>query len=67
MIAVLLAVFSYLDDISLWRVSSVCKRWRQVLHSMVTQDMWHKYTLRRWPLYKPIYAVSDWFTVYSQL
>uniref|UniRef100_A0A1B6LGA5 E2 ubiquitin-conjugating enzyme n=2 Tax=Graphocephala atropunctata TaxID=36148 RepID=A0A1B6LGA5_9HEMI len=64
---VLLAVFSYLDDISLWCVGHVCKRWRQVLQSYKTAESWHTYTLRRWPLYKPIYNIQDWFTVYTQL
>lgn len=64
---VLLAVFSYLDDMSLWSVGNVCKRWRHLLHSDVTPDIWRIYTQRRWPLFKPICTVDDWFKVYSKL
>lgn len=64
---VLLAVFSYLDDMSLWSVGNVCKRWRYLLHSHFAADIWQTYTERRWPLYKPICNIDDWFKVYSHL
>ncbi|XP_075215509.1 modifier of rpr and grim, ubiquitously expressed [Lycorma delicatula] len=64
---VLLVVFSYLDDMSLWSVGNVCKRWRRLLHSRVTPDVWRVYTQRRWPLFKPFCTVDDWFKVYSKL
>ncbi|KAJ9582862.1 hypothetical protein L9F63_022821 [Diploptera punctata] len=63
----LLAVFSYLDDMSLWSVGNVCKRWRHLLRTHVAGDQWRVYTMRRWPLFKPLCAVQDWFKVYTQL
>lgn len=64
---VLLAVFSYLDDMSLWSVGNVCKRWRHLLRTHVAGDQWRVYTMRRWPLFKPVCAVQDWFKVYAEL
>lgn len=64
---VLLAVFSYLDDMSLWCVGNVCKHWRRLLQTHVPADLWRTYTLQRWPLYKPLCEINDWFKVYSQL
>lgn len=64
---VLLAVFSYLDDMSLWSVGNVCKRWRHLLHTHVAGEQWRSYTMRRWPLFKPLFAVQDWFKVYTEL
>jgi len=66
-VTVLLAVFSYLDDMSLWSVGNVCKRWRHLLHTHVAGEQWRVYTMRRWPLYKPLCAVQDWFKVYTEL
>ena len=65
--AVLLAVFSYLDDMSLWSVGNVCKRWRHLLQTHVAGDQWRVFTLSRWPLFKPVCAVQDWFKVYAEL
>ncbi|KAK7864283.1 hypothetical protein R5R35_009542 [Gryllus longicercus] len=64
---VLLAVFSYLDDLSLWSVGNVCKRWRHLVCTHVAPEQWRASTLRRWPLFKPLRAVHDWFAAYSQL
>uniref|UniRef100_A0A1B6C8V9 E2 ubiquitin-conjugating enzyme n=2 Tax=Clastoptera arizonana TaxID=38151 RepID=A0A1B6C8V9_9HEMI len=64
---VLLAVFSYLDDLSLWTISNVCKRWRDLILSLTNPNIWRKYTLRRWPLYKPLCKIQNWFRVYSYL
>ena len=37
------------------------------LSSKVTSDQWKAFTRRRWPLFRPIAAVRDWFTTYSAL
>ncbi|CAH0391214.1 unnamed protein product [Bemisia tabaci] len=63
---VLLAVFSFLDDMSLWSVGFVCKRWHNLLRSHVPLESWKTYVKRRFPLYKPICNIYDWFQVYSQ-
>ncbi|XP_022655200.1 uncharacterized protein LOC111247922 [Varroa destructor] len=47
---VLLAIFSYLDDISLWSVTQVCERWRDILERHLSETRWRKLTLKRWPL-----------------
>ncbi|KAK6630839.1 hypothetical protein RUM44_003009 [Polyplax serrata] len=64
---VLFAVFSYLDDLSLYRVGKVCKRWRNLLKTQISDDTWKEYTLKRWPLFKPIVATGNWFKLYTRL
>lgn len=64
---VLLVVFSYLDDISLWSVGNVCKRWCHLVRTHVASEQWRTYTVQRWPLFKPLCAVTDWFRTYTQL
>ncbi|KAG1665375.1 Ubiquitin-conjugating enzyme E2 D3 [Nymphon striatum] len=64
---VLLGIFSYLDDVSLWCVGQVCRRWQQLLESNTAQDQWKLYTLRRWPLIHFLYKVKCWRRVYTSL
>ena len=71
--AVLMHVFSHLDDISLWSASRVCLRWASIIHQSVSNEQWSKFTLRRWPLFRPNYSVSvgsgsgGWASVFGQL
>ena len=64
---VLMLIFSFLDDISLYAVGNVCRRWHQLLISQTTSEQWQIYTRRRWPLFRPLYRVTDWFSIYSSL
>lgn len=62
-VTVLLTVFSYLDDFSLWCVSKVCTRWDQLLRSHIPQTRWRRLTLTCWPLYDPLKPVDDFHLV----
>ncbi|XP_011869024.1 PREDICTED: uncharacterized protein LOC105562635 [Vollenhovia emeryi] len=64
---VLLAIFSHLDDISLWSAANVCRRWCGLLSTHVTQSQWEQHVKLRWPLYKPIGCVRNWYKVYDYL
>lgn len=64
---VLLAIFSYLDDISLWLAANVCRRWCGLVSTHVTQSQWEQHVKLRWPLYKPIGCIKDWYKVYDYL
>ncbi|XP_032676655.1 uncharacterized protein LOC116846651 [Odontomachus brunneus] len=64
---VLLAIFLYLDDISLWSAANVCRRWCGLVSTHVTQSQWKHYVNGRWPLYKPIGYIKDWYKVYDYL
>lgn len=64
---VLMVIFSFLDDISLYAVGNVCRRWQQLLVSQTTPEQWLVYTRRRWPLFRPMMFVNDWFSTYSTL
>lgn len=65
-LTVLLTVFSYLDDFSLWCVSKVCTRWNQLLRSHIPQT-WRRFVVNCWPLYQPLKPVDDWLSVSSAL
>ncbi|XP_014670858.1 PREDICTED: uncharacterized protein LOC106811634 [Priapulus caudatus] len=64
---VLLVVFSYLNDISLYNVSRVCRRWRHLLAAETTQEQWRRHTEARWPLFKPFYRITCWRRLFSKL
>lgn len=64
---VLLAVFSHLDDVSLWSAANVCRRWCGLLSTHVTAQQWQQHVKMRWPLYRPIGSVKNWYKVYHQL
>ncbi|KYM75407.1 Ubiquitin-conjugating enzyme E2 5A [Atta colombica] len=64
---VLLAIFSHLDDISLWSAANVCRRWCGLLSTHVTQLQWKQHVKLRWPLYKPIGCIKNWYKVYDHL
>ncbi|WAR11712.1 UBC9-like protein, partial [Mya arenaria] len=64
---VLLVVFKYLDDISLWTAGMVCPRWQQLLQGETTETRWHEFIKLRWPLFSPNYKVKNWKTIYTKL
>jgi len=66
-IVVLLAVFHYLDDISLWHATKVCVRWRNILNAELCGDQWKEFIDRRWPLFQPQYNVSSWKMLYNKM
>ena len=67
MFPVLLGVFRYLDDISLWTAGNVCSRWRQILDAETSQDRWSRFIQLRWPLFNAQYRVNCWKTIYTKL
>lgn len=60
-------MFAQLDDISLWAASRVCRRWGQLIEQSVSNQQWNHFTFRRWPLFRPNYAVAEWAQVFSNL
>lgn len=64
---VLLTVFSYLDDFSLWCVSKVCTRWEQLLRSHIPQSTWGRLAVECWPLYEPLKPIYDMHYVSSAM
>ncbi|XP_060569349.1 uncharacterized protein LOC132727783 [Ruditapes philippinarum] len=64
---VLLVVFKYLDDISLWTAGMVCPRWQQLLQGETNDSKWREFTKLRWPLFNPHYKVKKWKTIYTKL
>lgn len=66
-VEVLLAIFSYLDDLSLWNVSEVCKHWKNILEVYTSQKLWEKYTKERFPLFQQISNIPNWLHVSKPL
>jgi len=64
---VLLGVFAYLDDISLWAASNVCSRWRSLLDASLADHRWHSFITLRWPLFNVQYQGTKWKKIYAKL
>ena len=60
-------VFSFLDDVTLWLASRVCKRWETLVKSYAPENKWKDFIYQRWPLYKPLCATNSWTNVYTRL
>ncbi|XP_042227826.1 uncharacterized protein LOC121870120 isoform X2 [Homarus americanus] len=60
-------VFDLLDDMTLWSVGRVCRRWQELVNRYVSDDQWQKYTQCRWPLYTPLFKDVPWQMVYTKL
>lgn len=66
-VEILLKIFSYLDDLSLWTVSEVCRKWNTILSRNTPQVFWKRYSKERFPLFQQISFVSNWMEMYCAL
>lgn len=66
-VEILLKIFSYLDDLSLWTVSEVCRKWKTILSRNTPQVFWKRYSKERFPLLQQISNVSNWMQMYCAL
>lgn len=66
-VEILLKIFSYLDDISLYVSSEVCKKWKKILSRNIPQAFWKRVTKERFPLFQQISTVSNWMNMYCTL
>ena len=56
-------MFQYLDEISLWSIGQVCRRWREVLFMCVKLERWRDFVRLRWPLLPIENYDQDWYEV----
>lgn len=56
-----LKIFSYLDESMLFQASKVSVQWQQILDSQ--QEMWKKFTKKRWPLLERKTETTNWLKV----
>lgn len=66
-VEVMLKIFAYLDDMSLWMASEVCKQWKQIIAKNTAQSMWKSYIKQRWPLFESLAELPDWYKLYGSL
>jgi F-box-like len=66
-VEILLKIFSYLDDLSLWTVSEVCRKWKTILARNTQQVFWKRYIKERFPLFQQISFVTNWMQMYCSL
>lgn len=66
-VEILLKIFSYLDDLSLWTVSEVCRKWKTILSRNTPQVFWKRYIKERFPLFQQISFVSNWMQMYCSM
>ncbi|EDW77803.1 uncharacterized protein Dwil_GK24680 [Drosophila willistoni] len=66
-VEVMLKIFAYLDDMSLWVASEVCKHWHDIIGKNTSQTMWKTYIKQRWPLFECLTDNPDWCKLYGSL
>ncbi|KAH8419471.1 hypothetical protein KR222_007882 [Zaprionus bogoriensis] len=66
-VEVMLKIFAYLDDMSLWMASEVCKQWKEIIAKNTAQSMWKAYIKQRWPLFESLSTLPDWYKLYGAL
>ncbi|KAI8124979.1 hypothetical protein FF38_11105 [Lucilia cuprina] len=66
-VEIMVIIFSYLDDMSMWKASEVCKQWQNIIAQNTSQQMWRKYFKERWPLFQSLVEVHDWMKLYGSL
>lgn len=66
-VEIMVIIFSYLDDMSMWKASEVCKQWHDIIAQNTSQQMWRKYFKERWPLFQNLVEVQDWMQLYGAL
>lgn len=64
---ILLKIFRNLDDLTLWAVSKVCKRWLELIQNEVNDSTWKEFVFKRWYLFKPSVKITNWKQIYTQL
>jgi len=64
---VLIAIFSFLDDLSLWTAMQVSGRWRHLVADEYPDDTWRIWLKMRWPLFEPLLHPKSWREAYSRL
>ncbi|KAH8392343.1 hypothetical protein KR215_006383 [Drosophila sulfurigaster] len=66
-VEVMLKIFAYLDDMSLWMASEVCKQWHEIIAKNTAQSMWKTYIKQRWPLFESLAEQPDCYKLYGAL
>ncbi|XP_005180823.1 uncharacterized protein LOC101899468 [Musca domestica] len=66
-VEIMVIIFSYLDDMSMWKASEVCKQWHDIIAQNTSQQMWRKYFKERWPLFQNLVEIQDWMKLYGAL
>jgi ubiquitin-protein ligase len=64
---VLMHMFQYLDEISLWSIGQVCSRWREILFMCVKFERWKDFIRLRWPLLPIDNYDQDWYELYTAM
>lgn len=66
-ILVLWNIFRKLDDLSIWSVSRVCKRWHELVRQEINDDEWRMFICNRWIFFRPAVKIRNHQALYSQL
>lgn len=64
---VLIKIFNFVDDLTLWFCSRVSKRWQRIVKGSTTSQQWQEFVKLRWPLIQPFYAPVCWYKLYGAL
>ncbi len=64
---VLMRIFNYLDDFSIWGLRQVSPRFLSIIDNEVPEDRWAEFVAHRWPIFAPRHRISSWRLLYLNL
>ncbi|KAH9286557.1 Ubiquitin-conjugating enzyme E2 2 [Echinococcus granulosus] len=64
---ILIRLFDYLDDFSIWGLRLASSRLRAIIDSEITEARWASFVAHRWPIFVPRHRISSWRLLYLNM
>lgn len=64
---ILIRLFDYLDDFSVWGLRLASPRIRAIIDSEITESRWASFVAHRWPIFVPRHRISSWRLLYLNM
>ncbi|KAL5111297.1 Ubiquitin-conjugating enzyme E2 2 [Taenia crassiceps] len=64
---ILIRLFDYLDDFSVWGLRLTSPRLREIIDSEITESRWASFVAHRWPIFVPRHRISSWRLLYLNM
>ena len=64
---ILIHLFDYLDDFSIWSLRLASSRIRAIIDSEVSEERWASFVAHRWPIFVPRHHISSWRLLYLNM
>ncbi|VDD74898.1 unnamed protein product [Mesocestoides corti] len=64
---ILLKIFDYLDDFSIWGLRLASSRFRSIIDNEIPEERWALFVAHRWPIFVPRHRISSWRLLYLNM